>query len=266
MSIELKLVEQIQGLIQTNIRSFVDLLAEKYELDKKEIYSLWGTTKVASKSSKNTGLTADTEDISPERLLKSTKNELSALCKAKGLKCSGKKEDLISRLLGKEVAVEKKPRKSKKKAEEEEDPQSEEDVEPEEKKPSRAKVVSKSKTSQPAVLKKLISDTSTSFLIRKNEFGNPQHAETRLVFDPKTKKVIGKQEDDGTVADLTDEDIEECKKYKFQWVTPKSLEKQNLDNVKIEELDDVIVEEDAEVEEEEIEDDEEDSDAIVEDD
>ena len=47
--------------------------------------------------------------------------------------------------------------------------------------------------------------------IRRNQFGNHAHPETGLIFDIKTKKVIGKQNDDGSIEELTAKDIAFCK-------------------------------------------------------
>ena len=44
----------------------------------------------------------------------------------------------------------------------------------------------------------------------KNEDDNFEHKETGFVIDPKTKKVFGKQNEDGEVLELTIEDIDLC--------------------------------------------------------
>jgi hypothetical protein len=89
-----------------------------------------------------------------------------------------------------------------------------------------------------------------------------------LVFNTKTKRVIGHQEEDGSVSELCDEDIENCKKFKFQYDTPQNLDKKaSLGGVKVQELEDdedvdnveeeVIDVEEVEEEVEQVEDDEE---------
>ena len=75
--------------------------------------------------------------------------------------------------------------------------------------------------------------------IRKNQFGNHEDPNTSFVFDRKTKKVIGKQNDDGTIQDLSKEDINICNKNKYEYILPFNLDKQSkLDDEKVEELDD----------------------------
>ena len=97
--------------------------------------------------------------------------------------------------------------------------------------------------------------------IRRNRYGNHEHSETTLVFDTKTKKAIGKQNSDGTIEELTEEDIDICNQWKFIYDIPVNLDKKtNLTDVKIDELeDDDVVESDEEVtlEEELIDEDEE---------
>ena len=65
------------------------------------------------------------------------------------------------------------------------------------------------------------------------------HEETSLVFNNKTQKVYGKQNPDGTVSDLTPEDINLCNKYKFSYYIPDNLDKKsNMKDVELKELDD----------------------------
>lgn len=240
--------------IETAVESYVETIAEKYKLDKDELLSLWSSKtrpkKVASKA-KTAVEEIDMDDISLERLHKCNKAELVALCKSKGCKCTGTKEVLIDRLLGKEESTA--PKTEKKTAEKP-------------KKSDRA-------TGSADVIKKLTADVPV-VPVRRNAHGNFEHPETGLVFDRKTETVIGKQEDDGTVAPLTDDDIEACKRFKFKYNIPDNLDKKdNLNNVKIAELgedSDVEIADDGDDDEIEIDDDEdpeeEDEDVDVDDD
>jgi hypothetical protein len=57
------------------------------------------------------------------------------------------------------------------------------------------------------------------------------------VFDRDDQVVIGKQCDDGSIQDLDDDDIETCKKYKFDYRIPENLDKNKKnDDVVIEEM------------------------------
>ena len=74
--------------------------------------------------------------------------------------------------------------------------------------------------------------------IRKNSFNNYTHESSSLVFDPNESIVIGKQADDGTVVELTVDDINMCNQLKFEYNLPDDL------NTSIEDLEEEIVVED----------------------
>ena len=113
------------------------------------------------------------------------------------------------------------------------------------------------------VIKKLV-EKIPSITIKRNQFDNYEHADTKLVFNNKTQKVYGKQNPDGSISDLTDEDINLCNKYKFQYIIPDNLDKKlDLKNIEVDELNDFEdldeeiedeLEEEEEEEEEEFED------------
>jgi hypothetical protein len=54
--------------------------------------------------------------------------------------------------------------------------------------------------------------------IRRNLHGNYEHAETGLVVNVNNKAVYGKQNKDGTVSPLTEDDIKLCQLYKFNYM------------------------------------------------
>jgi len=56
---------------------------------------------------------------------------------------------------------------------------------------------------------------------------NFEHKETSFVFNEKTKKVVGKQNPDGTITPLTVEDINMCNKFKFEYQIPFNLQEQD---------------------------------------
>jgi hypothetical protein len=241
--------------VETRIKDFIDKLADTYGLDKNEILGMWSDDPVEEKK-KNVLCSIDTDDISLGRLAKCSKNELVSLCKTHKHKCTGTKDQLIERLIGKNTSdkpsVESKEKSSKEKVI----------------KGSSLKASEKIK-SEPKVIKKL-SESVTVLSIRKNQFGNLEHPETSLVFERKNHKVIGKQEDDGTVSDLTDDDIQQCKKYKFNYTLPNNLDKNKIDIEDALTEDSVtedipVVEDDVNEEEEDVEE-LEDEDAEIEDD
>jgi hypothetical protein len=238
--------EQLKKNIETAIQEYVARVSKKYQIDEKELLNLFNNDSSTTLPKKETVKkvskidSVDMNDLSVERLNKCTKPELSALCKSKGLKCTGTKDVLLQRLLGKEESVPSTKAKSK----------------TENKTESKT---TKSKTEKrPTIIENLLAKKETK-LARKNEFGNYFYPGTRIVLNDKSV-AFGTQEDDGTVSDLTPDDIEECKKFKILYKIPNNLDKKtDLENVKVEELEDEIIEaadeliEEEEQEEEEIE-------------
>jgi hypothetical protein len=239
----------LQEAIDKVIQNFISKVSTTYNLDNNELNAIWtgGNSKSNTKketSPKESTSPKELEPINPDSLLKCNKAELSALCKQHGYKCSGTKTDLISRLLGKD----------------------------DEKKTDDKKSKSTSKKSPPKeatpVEKKLVANIP-NILIKRNKYNNYEHPETGLVFNNETKIVIGKQNKNGSVDHLTEEDIDQCNAFKFKFQIPSNLDrKSKLVDVKVEELDEEE-EEDEElevVEEEELNEEELDEEVELEDD
>jgi hypothetical protein len=175
------LLANINKEISNNIESFVLQIIEHCNLShsKDDIMKLWNGNKIS---------TVPSFDMST--ILKASKQELMAECRKRRLKVSGTKAELCSRLTGEKTS------------------------------PTRKKKTSptlKKKTSPtPKILVKIQTEQS-KIQIRKNAFGNFEHAETKFVLDKTTQKVIGVQNADGTINPLTDTDIDICNKYKFSY-------------------------------------------------
>ena len=208
MSLNGVLQEAIEKVIQT----FISNVSTKYNLDNDELNAIWTGNNKQSNTPKVVSFSE--VDVSPDFLLKCNKAELTALCKQKGCKCSGTKTELISRLLGKEdnknPEDNKKPKTTSKK------------ITPREISP---------------IEKKLVANIP-NILVKRNKYNNYEHPETGLVFDNETKTVIGKQNKNGSVDDLSEDDIDQCNAFKFKFQIPSNLDnKSKLVDVKIEELD-----------------------------
>ena len=223
------------------IKEFCKNLSITYDLPEEDLYGIWKGEKV-NKEKKATKIEVKDEEKNPdteitkEKIMVATKDMLAAMCKKKGLKMSGKKEELVSRLLDSLSSSSSSSSLSAK--------------------PSS----SKTKDDSPVV--KAAKASIGELAIRRNKHGNFEHMQTGLVFNTE-KQVYGKQLDSGEVKPLTSEDIETCKKYKFLFKLPENLNvNKSLDDIKVdeieeeEELDDEDIEEDVEEEEEEILDDE----------
>jgi Fe2+ or Zn2+ uptake regulation protein len=220
----------VKTAVDNVVHGFILKVAEKYDLDANELLVEWeggGNIKVGETNKVN-------DDLDHAKILTMKVPELKAMCKKKGLKATGKKEELLALLLKGEsgstqVKTEAKPEKTKS--------------------PVTATVVKK------------LSNANSTVAIRRNAHGNHEHPETSFVFDPKTKKVIGKQNENGKVDPLTEEDIDLCNKHKFPYVLPDNLDsKAKLEDEHVEELDeedDEVIESDDELDEEELIDEEE---------
>jgi hypothetical protein len=175
---------------------------------------MWDCNSILTKVVPKKSVVADIpSDIDENALLQYKKPEIQALCRQRGLKCTGTKEQLIALLLSKDGSSAMKKEVVSKKSE-----------------PIK-------KVSSTPVAQKLVSSIPT-VAIRRNQHGNHEHPETSFVFDKKTKKAIGKQNEDGTIDDLTSEDIDICNQWKFQYVLPDNLDKKTkLNDVKVDELD-----------------------------
>ena len=214
--------KSIHKVVENNINIFAQNIAKNFDLNVDEVLELWyddsdkkTSTKDKTKSKDrkcylnleekvaNTG-----DSISDSDLAKSTNAELKAICKSKGLKTTGKKSDLLDRILGKDVSTKDKSiKKSSKKIE---------------------------KT--PLVQKKIQSNLTT-IQLRRNKFGNYEHPDTKLVFS-KDRIVIGKQDSSGVVMDLVSNDIDICNQYKFKYHLPENLDSKDSNQVKVAEIDD----------------------------
>lgn len=215
----------LKELIESYVNDRLQKVSERFDIKIEELQSVWNdsslpTSSKSVKSESKDPCKIDMTDLSAGRLAMCNKQELSALCKKHSKKCTGTKEELINRLL--EIS------KPKNETSSEEKPKEEKPVKKTPPKKAERAVESKE------VIRKLVSSIPV-VTIRKNKWNNLEHPATRLVFNDKNT-VIGKQEDDGSVAELDDEDVQNCKKYKFLYTMPKNLDKKV--ETKIEELDD----------------------------
>lgn len=208
-------------LIDAAISQFISSVATKFSIPEVEIRALWdGKSPAGKKASPATKIPA--KDVSTAQkpatpdslstLSKMKRDELSALCRVKGLKTTGTKPELIARLSG--TPVPDKPGKDESKGK------------GESKGESKGKGESESKSARvPPKLQALVAEATKTFSsnLKQNKHGNYEHEETHLVFDKESKQVIGKQASNGHVLALTDEDIESCNRYKFKYALPENL-------------------------------------------
>jgi len=203
-------MSKLSKQIDVMVLEFCDVIATKFKLNNEDLYSLWMDEPVKEK---------EKEDMTPEKVMSATKDYLMAYCKSKGLKQSGKKEEIIQRVIDSLKTNDKEKEKEKKKN-----------------------------------ILEIVSEKVGVNEIRKNKFGNHEHFESGLLFND-SKTVIGYQNPNGKVESLTDKEIELCKKYKFLYKLPDNLSvNKSLHNVKVDELDEEELDDDDIEEEEELED------------
>lgn len=267
-----KIFQNIESLIESEINSLVEKISDHFSISVSDILDVINSVekpkkKLSPKTPKTVKkvkeediseeeeeapkpkITPKTPKKSPEKreslsdylpddtlsLAKYNKDQLKAICKSKSLRVTGTCDELRSRIMEINKAGSnlepKTPASSSKKT-----------LEP--KTPAKKTVAPKQ---EPSILKK-INQTLPSILVKRNKFGNYEHLESHLILDKEDKVVIGKQLDDGTIADITDEDIEICKKYKFEHRLPENLDKnkKNIDDVAIEDMDEELGEDDFE--------------------
>ena len=76
-------------------------------------------------------------------------------------------------------------------------------------------------------IKKLIAERTGNISIKKNKWGRYEHESSHLILDPISKEVINKQNEDGTVSELSRDDINLAKTLNFKVRVPTNLTSTN---------------------------------------
>jgi len=242
----------IETEFQSLITQYIEKLSESYDLTKDELVLLWNSgkteasvqpleKKMESKVEQPVFSSVISKMMNPEfnadTMSKSTVAELKAICKQRGLKVSGTKSDIISRLMGKPEADETESKlKTETKGKTESKTETKVKPEPKPKTVAKKAEVAQAKVLETPVVKKIVANIN-QVLITRNKFNRYEHAETGLVFN-EARTVIGKQLPDGTLEHLTDDDIDTCNAFKFAYELPVNLDhKAKLNDVVVKELD-----------------------------
>ena len=174
---------------------FINTISTKYGISATELNELWKSgvttseTKIQEKSPEVDSSTAAEDKNNYDKM---KVKELKNLCKEKGLPVSGKKDDLIERLI-------KGPPKEA---------------------PKKQTVIKKT------ICEQLIEQRQT-LTLRRNKWGNYEHPETGLVIN-KDRKVFGRQKDTGDLEPITSDIIELCKEHNLSYVLPENLNTQTV--------------------------------------
>jgi hypothetical protein len=90
-------------------------------------------------------------------------------------------------------------------------------------KEQKEKEKGKAKVKAPLKIDELIESRTEHLQIDKNKWGNYQHTPTGLLYDPKSETIYGKQLQDGSIAELSLDDIEICKSFRVGYQLPQKL-------------------------------------------
>ena len=251
----MSLSQNLNNYVDDTVGKYIRLISSKYNLNYDDLLREWsGTPQKASPKQplvvkplvvkplvvQPLGVVeskCQSSEESSEALMKLTKQELHEKCKKAGVRSSGTKNDLVKYLLSSKSQTKINTIKIK-----EPPPFVSQLLEQEKKETVSNQIVKKISASVPVID------------IRRNKFNNYEHVHTGFVFNNLSKKVIGKQNTDGTVSDLTKEDINICNKYKFKFVLPSNLDKNTrVEDVKVDELEEEDGDVDEDVVEEEVE-------------
>jgi len=212
--------EKIISSIDDEVEELLIHISNKFNIDQNELLKIWTNKEQKIKTNSDTPKSNTPKSNTPKSntpqentLLKLSKPELTEMCKSKGLKVSGSKNDLVARIIDSENNKKNSTFSLT----------------------TSTQAKSKEKDSKPPVLKKLVEKIPV-IEIKKNKFGNFEHSDTSLLYDNKSDKIYGKQNSDGTVAKLTKDDIDLCNKYKFSYVIPENLDNDDDAEVEYEEI------------------------------
>ena len=185
-----------------NVKEVVrESVAQIVELKNKSPASSTGSKSVDLDKSQKTSIAVGSPS-NTNGFDKLSKKELINLCKSKKIKCTGTKEMLIEFLIKEENGSSISSKKPTEKAQQKLD--------------FNIKQSSKNPLSKPSEIK-----------LKKNNEGNYMHSETNFIFDKETKKVIGKQV--GSIVNtLKLDDIENCKKFNFDYDIPLNLDDESI--------------------------------------
>ena len=212
---------EISNIINMNVNKFTVEVSSKYNIDLGELQNMWVASSGNSVGSVSKKVESNPEQVkvgnSFDELNKLLKSDLQTMCKNKKQKSTGTKLELINRLL----QCNGDP-KSDPKGDPKGDPKSDPKGGRENDSKGNTESGCKGGTSTANIIKQLSTNIPT-LMIRKNKFGNYEHQESGLIFNPGSKKVIGTQDSTGNILTITSEDIELCNKYKFEYCIPENL-------------------------------------------
>lgn len=213
----LEIASLIERWADDKLTSFMSKVSSKYNIDLKDLKCLVPDNADVTPAEASASALHKKTDVNLSSL---KKDDLKKMCKSRNLAVSGNKAQLLARLGCSQ--------------------------------PTKASNKHKKEQKRPSVRKKC---EPACIEVKRTLFGN--HVFEGLVFDPNTKRVIGTELPDGSVAPLTKKSIDKCNQYKLEFMMPHNLDA--TDDAREEKLEDdvddlVVEEEEVEEVEEEVED------------
>lgn len=192
---------RLKDTVDSAFNEFFEAIATKFDLNVARVRHTCLAKPVKPLSKERSKLLEEAKEFITTEIpsMKMTVDKLKALCKAQGLKVSGKKEELLTRITNPNAEESKGKKGGKRKV----------------KSLFKGRDVTE-------VISKLKGPVST-LAIRKNAEGFYVHVDSGLVFDPHSSKVIGKWHTD-RVKWLTSEDIQKCIELKVSYEIPENLD------------------------------------------
>jgi hypothetical protein len=198
--------EPLHPRLQLVFEEFFSFVADKYQLDRNTVRNACVKGVGASAApavplnKKDAALFEQAKEfVSNETPMgKLTVDKLKEMCRAKKLKVTGKKADLVQRLENPNEPENKAGNTTRKKK-------------------------SLFKTRDLSKIVEKLRGPISRLAVRKNAEGQYVHLETHLVFDPRSQKAIGRWKD-GQVKWLTKHDVEVCLKLGVAYELPENLD------------------------------------------
>jgi hypothetical protein len=203
------LLKNLSQTVSQTIDDFSQKVADKFKVDKNEVLALWNE-QVSDEL--KVEKTTEKKKASPRKISNAIADAPQCSYKFgkgknKGQNCPSKVVDGIEyckKHAPKTAKTEKAPAKAKK--------------------PEMKQTTIVSKVDEATdVIKSLNSKVTTIKNLCKNKYNHFEDLETHLLFSQETREVYGKQLEDGTVAELSLQDIELCKKQGYGFVPPSTI-------------------------------------------
>jgi hypothetical protein len=214
------LLKNLSQTVSQTVDDFSQKVADKFKVDKNEVLALWNSEVSEELKVKKTEKTEKKKASTPRK----TSNADAPQCAYKFGKGKNKGQNCPSKVVdGMEYCKKHAPKTGKT-----------------EKAPAKAKKTEMKQTTIVSkvdeatdVIKSLNSKVTTTKNLCKNKYNRFEDLESHLLFSQETREVYGKQLEDGTVSELSLQDIELCKKQGYGFVPPSTIK--NIDEAKPEE-------------------------------